>query len=131
MRQHPDDVKILDRAEKLFAASKKLARRGSSRAKSFILGRPMMSTLLGIGAGFILALLLRPRRSLRSRKEQPMFSWSLAFFIVAVFAAVFGFGGIASGAAEIARVCFFFFLVAFLASLIWSLVTGRRSGPPV
>jgi len=61
-----------------------------------------------------------------------MLSWSLAFFIVAVIAAVFGFGGIASGAAEIARVCFFFFIVAFLASLIWNLFTGgRRPGPPL
>jgi uncharacterized membrane protein YtjA (UPF0391 family) len=60
-----------------------------------------------------------------------MLGWSLGFFIVAIIAAIFGFGGIASGASEIARVCFFFFLVAFVASLIWSLVTGRRSGPPL
>ncbi len=57
-----------------------------------------------------------------------MLSWSLAFFIVAIIAAVFGFGGIATGAAEIARVCFFFFIVVFLASLIYGLVTGRK--PP-
>ena len=60
-----------------------------------------------------------------------MLSWSLVFFVVAIIAAVFGFGGIASGAADIARICFFFFIVAFVASLIWSLVTGRRSGPPI
>jgi uncharacterized membrane protein YtjA (UPF0391 family) len=57
-----------------------------------------------------------------------MLSWSLAFFIVAIIAAVFGFGGIATGAAEIARVCFFFFIVIFLASLVYGLVTGRK--PP-
>ena len=57
-----------------------------------------------------------------------MLSWSLTFFIVAIVAAVFGFGGIASGAAEIARVCFFFFIVLFVASLIYGLVTGRK--PP-
>ena len=60
-----------------------------------------------------------------------MLSCSLVFFVVAIIAAVFGFGGIASGAADIARICFFFFIVAFVASLIWSLVTGRRSGPPI
>jgi uncharacterized membrane protein YtjA (UPF0391 family) len=60
-----------------------------------------------------------------------MLGWSLAFFIIAIIAAVFGFGGIASGASDIARICFFFFVVAFVASLIWNLVTGRRSGPPV
>ena len=31
-----------------------------------------------------------------------MLRWSLAFFIVAIIAAVFGFGGIAAGATEIA-----------------------------
>ena len=57
-----------------------------------------------------------------------MLSWSLAFFIVAIIAAVFGFGGIATGAAEIARVCFFFFIVVFAVTLIYGLVTGRK--PP-
>jgi uncharacterized membrane protein YtjA (UPF0391 family) len=57
-----------------------------------------------------------------------MLSWSLAFFIVAIIAAVFGFGGIATGAAEIARLCFFFFIVIFAATLIYGLVTGRK--PP-
>jgi uncharacterized membrane protein YtjA (UPF0391 family) len=56
-------------------------------------------------------------------------SWSLTFFIVAIIAAVFGFGGIASGAADIARVLFFVFLVVFAVSLVWGLATGRRSGP--
>ena len=60
-----------------------------------------------------------------------MLGWSLAFFIIAIIAAVFGFGGIATGASEIARLCFFFFIVAFFASLIWNLVTGRRSRPPL
>ena len=60
-----------------------------------------------------------------------MLQWSLAFFIVAVIAAGFGFGGIAVGAAAIARVCFFFFIVAFVATLVWHLLTGRRTGPPL
>jgi uncharacterized membrane protein YtjA (UPF0391 family) len=61
-----------------------------------------------------------------------MLRWSLAFFIVAIVAAVFGFGGIASGASEIARVLFFFFIVIFLISLLWGLMAGRRPPlPPV
>ncbi len=58
-----------------------------------------------------------------------MLRWSLMFFIIAIVAAVFGFGGIASGATEIARLLFFFFIVVFLVSLIWGLMTGRR--PPL
>jgi uncharacterized membrane protein YtjA (UPF0391 family) len=52
--------------------------------------------------------------------------WAVVFFIVAVIAAIFGFGGVASGAADIARVLFFIFLVIFLVSLIMGLVSGRR-----
>lgn len=57
-----------------------------------------------------------------------MLRWSLAFFIIAIIAAVFGFGGIASGASEIARLLFFFFLVIFAVSLVFGLLTGRK--PP-
>ena len=53
-----------------------------------------------------------------------MLRWSLGFFVVAIIAAVFGFGGIATGAADIARVLFFIFLVVFVVSLLAGL--GRR-----
>jgi len=59
-----------------------------------------------------------------------MLRWALGFFIIAVIAAVFGFGGIAAGASDIARFCFFLFIVIFLVSLVWGLATGRRVGPP-
>ena len=60
-----------------------------------------------------------------------MLRWALVFFIVAIIAGVFGFGGIASGAVDIARICFFFFIVIFLVSLVWGLLTGRRTLPPI
>lgn len=60
-----------------------------------------------------------------------MLRWSLGFFIVAIIAAVFGFGGISSGASELARICFFFFLVIFLVSLVYGLATGRKMQPPL
>jgi uncharacterized membrane protein YtjA (UPF0391 family) len=59
-----------------------------------------------------------------------MLRWAAVFFIIAIIAAVFGFGGIAEGSAEIARVLFFLFLVVFIVSLIWGLITGRSSGSP-
>lgn len=46
-----------------------------------------------------------------------MLSWALGFFIVAIVAAVFGFGGLAGTAAWIAKVLFFLFIIAFLVSL--------------
>jgi uncharacterized membrane protein YtjA (UPF0391 family) len=47
-----------------------------------------------------------------------MIYWSAAFFIIAIIAAAFGFGGIASGAVDIARILFFVFLVLFVLSLL-------------
>lgn len=46
-----------------------------------------------------------------------MLSWALTFFLIALVAAIFGFGGIATGAASIAKVLFFVFLVLFVVSL--------------
>jgi len=60
-----------------------------------------------------------------------MLTWTATFLIIAIIAALFGFGGIASGASAIAQVCFFIFIVAFVASLIWHLVVGKRSAPPL
>jgi uncharacterized membrane protein YtjA (UPF0391 family) len=54
-----------------------------------------------------------------------MLSWALAFFIIAIIAAIFGFGGIATGAAEIAKILFFIFVVLFVVSLVFGLIRGR------
>ncbi len=56
-----------------------------------------------------------------------MLYYALVFFIIALVAALFGFGGIAAGAASIAQVLFFLFLILFLGSLILGLI--RRGGP--
>lgn len=58
-----------------------------------------------------------------------MLRWAAAFFILALIAAVFGFGGIAATSAGIAKILFFIFLVIFAISLIMGLASGRR--PPV
>jgi uncharacterized membrane protein YtjA (UPF0391 family) len=51
-----------------------------------------------------------------------MLQWALAFFIIAVVAAIFGFGGIAVAAAGVAKLLFFVFLVLFLVSLLGGLL---------
>src|SRR5688500_9290881 len=59
------------------------------------------------------------------RKEtHTMLSWAITFLIIALIAAVLGFGGVAGTAAGIAKILFFVFLVLFIVSLI----SGRR-GP--
>ena len=47
-----------------------------------------------------------------------MLYWAMVFFIVALVAAVLGFGGIAGTAVGIAKILFFVFLVLFIVSLI-------------
>ena len=56
-----------------------------------------------------------------------MLYWALVFFIVAVIAAVFGFGGIAAGAAAIAEIFFWVFVVLFALALIVGLTRGRTT----
>ena len=58
-----------------------------------------------------------------------MLYWSLVFFVIALIAAVFGFGVIASAAAGIAKILFFVFLVLFILSMAATIVQGRR--PPI
>jgi uncharacterized membrane protein YtjA (UPF0391 family) len=65
--------------------------------------------------------------SFKAERGSAMLYYALVFFIVAIVAAIFGFGGIAAGAASIAQVLFFIFLVLFIASLIAGLL--RRGGP--
>jgi uncharacterized membrane protein YtjA (UPF0391 family) len=60
------------------------------------------------------------------QKELQMLHYALVFFVVALIAAVFGFGGIAAGAAEIAKILFFIFLVLFVVSLVAGLFRRGR-----
>lgn len=58
--------------------------------------------------------------------ENIMLSWTITFLVIAIIAAVLGFGGIAGTAVGIAKILFFIFLVLFVISLLM----GRKS-PPV
>lgn len=55
-----------------------------------------------------------------------MLNWAITFLVIALIAAVLGFGVLAGTAMEIAKILFFVFIVLFIISLI----SGRRS-PPV
>jgi uncharacterized membrane protein YtjA (UPF0391 family) len=63
---------------------------------------------------------------LSEREGCRMLSWALTFLVIALIAAVLGFGGIAGTASYIAQVLFFVFLVLFIISLI-----VPRLRPPV
>ena len=47
-----------------------------------------------------------------------MLNWAAIFFVIALVAAIFGFGGIASASVGIAQILFFVFIALFVMSLI-------------
>jgi uncharacterized membrane protein YtjA (UPF0391 family) len=55
-----------------------------------------------------------------------MLRWAILFFIVAIVAAIFGFGGVAADAAWIGKILCFVFLILFVVSLVLG-----RGAPPV
>jgi uncharacterized membrane protein YtjA (UPF0391 family) len=55
-----------------------------------------------------------------------MLNLVVTLLIIALIAAVLGFGGIAFAAVEIARVIFFVVLLLFLITLLFGAVGGRR-----
>ncbi len=56
-----------------------------------------------------------------------MLTWTIVFLILAILAAIFGFGFAASAFATIAKILFFVFLIIFVVTL----VMGRRTPPVV
>ncbi|MAT34547.1 MAG: DUF1328 domain-containing protein [Ponticaulis sp.] len=54
-----------------------------------------------------------------------MLGWALAFFVLAIIAAAFGFGGIAGASAGIAQLLFFVFLALLVITFIARAVRGR------
>ena len=60
-------------------------------------------------------------------RSDAMLYWALIFLVVALIAAVFGFGGIASASAGIAQILFFIFLLLFVAGIVMHFVRGRAS----
>lgn len=60
-----------------------------------------------------------------------MLNYVVTFFILAVLAAFLGFGGLASSFAEIAKFLAVIFVVLFIASLVYSVLTGRNANPPL
>ena len=55
-----------------------------------------------------------------------MFRWAIAFLIVALVAALFGYGGVETFAVDIARVIFFGAIGLFLITAVTGLVRHMR-----
>lgn len=55
-----------------------------------------------------------------------MLYWAAVFFVIAIAAGAFGFGGVATASVGIAQVLFYVFIVLFIASLVMELLRRRR-----
>ena len=54
-----------------------------------------------------------------------MLHYAIVFFVLALIAAVFGFGGIAASAVGIAKILFLVFIVLAVASFLFGSLRGR------
>ena len=59
-----------------------------------------------------------------------MLGWAITFLIVALVAAVLGFGGIADFAVDIARIIFVVAIILFVISAVVTLIRGRSPTLP-
>jgi uncharacterized membrane protein YtjA (UPF0391 family) len=64
------------------------------------------------------------------READTMLGWAVTFLIVALIAALLGFGGIAGVAVEAAKIVFFVAIILFAISAIVGLVRGRSPTVP-
>lgn len=55
---------------------------------------------------------------MRTANTFTMLRWAAIFLVIAIIAAVFGFGDLSAGAAGIAKILFFLFLLLFVGSLV-------------
>ncbi|MDP9127203.1 MAG: DUF1328 domain-containing protein [Pseudomonadota bacterium] len=60
-----------------------------------------------------------------------MVNWIITFFLLAVAASILGFGGLAGTFGQIAQFLAVVFVVLFVASLLYSMITGRKTNGPV
>lgn len=60
------------------------------------------------------------------RYPTTMLRWAAIFFVISIVAALFGFGGIAEGAADIAKVLFFIFLAIFVTFLVLGVLAANK-----
>lgn len=54
-----------------------------------------------------------------------MLKWALIFFVISLVAGLIGFGGLASGAAAIAKILFYIAIALFVAFLVIGLLAVK------
>ncbi|MBS3077283.1 DUF1328 domain-containing protein [Candidatus Pacearchaeota archaeon] len=55
-----------------------------------------------------------------------LLSWAIVFLVIALVAAIFGFGFVAGTSIEIAKFLFYIFIILFVVSVVIRLAKGKR-----
>jgi uncharacterized membrane protein YtjA (UPF0391 family) len=88
---------------------------------AFLLATKLISLKIGrVGLRFAANILTH------KLKGYIMLRWALIFLVVALIAAVLGFGGIAGSAAGIAKIIFGIFVILLIISIVMNMVRGKR-----
>jgi uncharacterized membrane protein YtjA (UPF0391 family) len=66
-------------------------------------------------------------RLLLTKEDSIMIGWAVTFLIMALIAAVLGFGGVAIISVEIGKIIFFVAIVLFLIAAIFGFRRGRSA----
>ena len=111
------DAKTLVIVQRLMLAELESLRAGNPRRAAASAARNQTASVDVIGPG------MRLKRV--KDMEAFMLGWALTFLIIALIAALLGFGGIAGTAVGIAKIIFFVAIVLFLISAIAGAVRGR------
>jgi uncharacterized membrane protein YtjA (UPF0391 family) len=83
----------------------------------------MLETTLGFIAATEVADPAQPGRRPTPKNQDPaMLHYAVVFFVIALIAAVFGFGGIAASAVGIGKILFIVFAILAVASFLYGLV---------
>jgi uncharacterized membrane protein YtjA (UPF0391 family) len=61
----------------------------------------------------------------RQSRTVAMLNWATTFLVIAIIAAVLGFGGIVGAAVGIAKLLFYVFILLFVISFVMSMLRGR------
>ena len=110
---------------------------GKGGAQPLFLHRFGRSWLVSTGlCGSVVAIRMEHSRAIdvfrasTVEENNTMFGWALTFLIVALIAAVFGFGGIAGFAVEIAQLIFYVAIILLVISVVMGLIRGRTPTVP-
>ena len=87
---------------------------------------PAKATLLSLRRDLFCKRTQNRRGPIRPPHQEPaVLHYAVVFFVIALIAALFGFGGIAASAVGIAKILFFVFAILAVASFLFGLTRKR------